>query len=177
MIKVLVAIGLAMAAFALARSPAQAQMISLSPSGPALGSTIRGSAATTFSISTSGVVTRSSGDAIRMSNTAVSTPTVSFNCGLLNLGQLCALRSVRVTIAPASAGAPASISRFRIASLSGTTYVSGSPPSEGATLVFDLNPLGLLSTVTFKLGMDILLTANAASGPATFSYTVTVVFI
>lgn len=157
---------------------AHAQMISLSPqAAPALGSTIRGSAATTFSISPTGAVTRTSGNAIRMTSAGVTAPSVNFNCGLLNLSQLCLLRPVRVTIAPASAGGPATISRFRISSLSGTTYVSGSPPAEASVLVFDLKPLGLLSTVSFKLGMDVLLAANADPGPSSYSYTVTAVFL
>lgn len=157
---------------------AQAQMISLSPqTAPALGSTIRGSAATTFSISTTGAVSRTSGNAIRMTSAGVTAPSVNFNCGLLNLSQLCLLRPVRVTIAPSSAGGPATISRFRISSLSGTTYVAGSPPAEASVLVFDLKPLGLLSTVSFKLGMDVLLAANADPGPSSYSYTVTAVFL
>lgn len=157
---------------------AHAQMISMSPQpAPALGTTIRGSTATTFSISTTGTVTQTSGNAIRMTSAGVTAPTVTFNCGLLNLGQVCVLRKVRVTIAPASAGGPSSITLFRISNLSGTTYVSGSAPAPAAVLVFDLNPLGLISNVTFKLGMDVLLAANAQSGAWTHSYTVTVDFL
>jgi hypothetical protein len=171
-------IAIALAFGLLSASGAQAQMISLSPQhGPALGKTIRGSTATTFSITTMGVVTRTSGDAIRMTSSGVSAPTVNFNCGLLNLGQLCALRPVRVTIAPASSGGPATISKLRISSLSGTTYRSGSAPVEAPVLVFELNPLGLLSTVSFKLGMDVVLSGGAQSGDWTYSYSVTVEFI
>lgn len=158
-------------------SSAAAQMISLSPQpGPVLGATIRGSTPTTFSITTTGVVLRTSGDAIRMSNGTVTTPTVSFNCTLLNFPELCLLRPVRVTITPASAEGAATISRLRISNLSGTTYRSGTAPPEALVLVFDLNPL-LLSTVSFKLGMDIQLQAGAASGNETYSYTVSVTFI
>ena len=174
------ALALLIAGFAaglLLPTDARAQMISLSPqAGPALGTTIRGSTATTFSISTSGVVSRTSGDAIRLSNGMVSAPTVSFNCGLLNLAELCLLRPVRVTISPASAGGTATISRLSISNLSGTTYRSGSAPAEAAVLVFDLNPL-LLSTVSFRLGMDVVLEAGAQTGHATYAYTVTVSFI
>lgn len=157
---------------------AEAQMITYSPaSGPALGRTVRGSSATTFTISTAGVVSRASGDAIRMSNTSVSAPTVNFSCGFLNLSQLCLTRTARVTIAPAGGTGPASITRFRISNLSGTTYRSGSAPAEAGVLVFDLNPLGLFGTVSFKLGMDVLLAAGAATGTATYSYTVSVEFV
>ncbi len=157
---------------------AHAQMISYSPaSGPVLGRTVRGSSATTFSISTSGAVTRASGDAIRLSSASVTAPTVNFNCGLLNLSQLCLTRPVRVTIAPAGGSGQASITRFRISNLSGTTYRSGSAPPEASVLVFELNPLGLVGTVSFKLGMDVLLVAGAASGNGTYSYTVSVEFV
>jgi len=156
---------------------ATAQMVSLSPqAGPALGTVIRGSTATTFSMTTAGVVSRTSGDAIRMSSGMVAVPTVSFNCGLLNLAELCLLRPVRVTISPSSAGGAATISRFRISNLSGTTYRSGSAPQDASILVFDLNPL-LLSTVTFKLGLDVLVEAGAQTGNAAYSYTVSVTFI
>jgi hypothetical protein len=158
-------------------STARAQMVTLSPqAGPSLGTTIRGSSATTFSISTTGMVSRSSGDAIRMTSAMVTPPTVTFNCGLLNLNELCLLRPVRVTISPASAGGTATLSRFRIGSLSGTTYRTGSAPAEAPVLVFELNPL-LLSTVSFKLGMDVLVAANAPTGVAAYAYTVTVEFI
>lgn len=168
----------ALAFFALIRTAdAHAQMITLSPqAGPALGTTIRGSTATTFSITTTGIVSRTSGDALRMSNGMVTAPTVNFNCGLLNLGELCLLRPVRVTIAPASAGGASTITRFRISNLSGTTYRSGSAPQDAAVLVFELNPL-LLSTVSFKLGMDVQVAADAPSGNSTYAYTVSVTFI
>jgi len=146
------------------RSPATA---------PNLGTTIRGTTATTFSISTSGVVTRTSGDAIRLTSGSVTTPTLSVNCGLLNLSGLCALRYVRVTIMPVGSGS-ATITRLRVGSLSGATYRSGSAPAEGSTLTFDLNPLGLLSTATFHLGMDVTLAANAPTGTYGFDYLVTV---
>ena len=43
--------------------------------------------------------------------------------------------------------------------------------------MFDLNPLGLLSTVSFKLGMDVLLSAGASSGNWNYAYTISVEFI
>lgn len=163
------------AAFAalLLASEAHAQITVSPQTSPALGTTIRGSSATTFSISTSGTVTRLSGNAIRLSTSSVTAPTVSISCGLLNLGGLCALRPMRITIASA-ATAPLSITKFRVANLSGTTWRTGSAPAEAQVLVFELNAMGLLSTVSFSLGMDVLLAAGAASGAQTFPYTVTV---
>lgn len=157
---------------------AEAQAITLAPAnGPALGTTIRGGSATTFSISAAGVVTRTSGDAIRLSNQAVTAPTVGFNCGLLNLAHLCLARPVRVTIAPVVSAGPASIQRFRISNLRGTRFRLGSAPAESSVLVFDLDPLGLLGDISFRLGMDVLLAAGSASGNWTYAYTVSIEFI
>ena len=159
---------------ALALATTARAQVNIAPShSPTLGTTIRGSSATTFSISTSGSVTRLSGNAIRLSNGPVTAPTVSFNCGLLNLGGLCALRPIRVTIASAAA-APMSITKFRISNMTGTTYRTGSAPAEASVLVFELNAIGLLSTVSFNLGMDVVLAGGASSGVQNFPYTVTI---
>lgn len=161
------------ATFFLAANVAQAQ-VSRSPAvAPALGTTIRGTSATVFSISTAGAVTRTSGNAIRLSSSSVTPPTITINCGLLNLIGLCALRYMRVTITPVAAS-PASITKFRVGSLTGSGYRTGSAPAEAATLTFDLNPLGLFGTATFVLGMDVTLAANAATGSYTYDYIVTV---
>lgn len=162
-----------------APTAAHAQLqVSRSPAtSPTLGTTIRGSSTTTFSISTAGGVTRTSGNAIRLSSGSVTAPTVTISCGLLNISSLCALRYVRVTITPVTGTGPAQISRLRVGALSGASYRSGSAPVEGGSLTFDLNPMGLLGTATFKLGMDVQLSANAASGVYTYDYLVTVHFV
>lgn len=152
---------------------AQATVTRSPATAPTLGVTIRGTTPTTFSISSTGAVTRTSGNAIRLTGGSVTTPTLSVNCGLLNLSGLCALRYVRVTITPVGTGF-ATITRFRIGTLHGATYRSGTAPPDGATLTFDINPLGLLSTATFQLGMDVTLAANAPSGTYGFDYVVTV---
>ncbi|MES2033831.1 MAG: hypothetical protein V4466_06625 [Pseudomonadota bacterium] len=151
-----------------------AAQVSLAPKpSPVLGTTIRGTSPTTFRITTSGIVTRLSGDAIRLSNSVITTPTVSFNCGLLNLGGLCALRALRVTLSPMP-GSAAAISRFRVSNLSGATYRTGSAPAEAQVLVFELNALGLLSTASFVVGMDVVLDAGATPGAHGFPFTVMV---
>lgn len=169
---------LAFVSVLLAGTPAlaQLQVTRSSATAPALGTTIRGSTTTTFTISTTGAVSRASGNAIRLSNASVTTPTVTISCGLLNLNSLCALRYVRVTITPSGGSGVAHISRFRIGSLSGASYRS-SAPVDASSLVFDLNPLGLFGTATFKLGMDVELNAGAASGSQTFDYLVHVEFV
>jgi hypothetical protein len=162
-----------------APTAAHAQLqVSRSPAtAPTLGTTIRGTSATTFSITTAGAVTRTSGNAIRLSSASVTTPTITVSCGLLNISSLCAVRYVRVTITPVTGTGPAQVSRLRVGSLSGATYRSGSAPADGGSITFDLNPLGLLGTATFKLGMDVQLAANAASGAYTYDYLVTVQFV
>ena len=163
----LVGAGQAQANPTVTRSPATA---------PTLGTVIRGSSATTFSVTAAGAVTRTSGDAIRLTSSSVTTPTITINCGLLNLSGLFALRYVRVTITPVTGTGPATITRLRVASLTGGAYRTGSAPAAASTLTFDLNPLGLLTTATFKLGMDVQLAANATSGNQTFDYLITVQF-
>lgn len=151
-----------------ARSPAVA---------PTLGTTIRGSSTTTFSISTAGAVTRLSGDAIRLSSASVTAPTININCGLLNLNSLCALRYMRVTITPVAPSGSASITKFRVGSMTGATYRTGSAPAEASTMVFDLNPIGILTSVNIKLGMDVQLSPGGSTGAQTFDYMVTVQFV
>lgn len=157
------AAGAAQAEVAVSHSPATA---------PILGNVVRGTSATTFSVDTSGTVTRTSGDAIRLSNASVSTPTVTITCGLLNLPNLCLLRQIRVTVQPSGTTGQVTISKLRVGSLSGATYASGAP-AESSSLSFDLNPLGLLGSATFKLGMDMLVPANTTTTINDVSYTVT----
>jgi len=158
-------------------TPAAAQLsVSRSPGGtaPVIGTVVRGSAATTFSISTTGVVTRTSGNAIRLSTASVTPPTISINCGLSLLN--CPGRDVRVVITASGASDDGSITRFRIGTLSGGNYRNAAP-AEGASLTFDLRPIGSGRSVTFPLGMDVLLAAGADSGTDTFTYTVTATFL
>lgn len=150
--------------------------ISRSPStAPVLGQTIRGMSTTTYSISTSGGVTRVSGDAIRLTNASVTTPTITITCGFLNLS-FCSVRNLRVTITPVVDDGPY-ITRLRVGSLSGTTYRTGSAPSDAASLTFDLNPIGIFGSASFRLGMDVVLPANSPSGVQTFDYVVTVTLL
>lgn len=157
-------------------TPAAAQLsVSRSPGGtaPVVGTVVRGSAATTFSISTAGVVTRTSGNAIRLSSASVTPPTVSINCGLSLM--TCQTRDVRVTITASGASDDGRLSSFRIGTLTGGSY-RGSAPADGPSLTFDLRPIGANRSVTFPLGMDVLLAAGADSGTDTFTYTVTATF-
>ncbi len=59
--------------------------------------------------------------------------------------------------------------------LTGATYRT-SAPANGASLTFDLRPIGSGRSASFPLGMDVLLTAGADSTADTFTYTVTATF-
>lgn len=136
---------------------------------PVLGTVIRGSSASTYSISVSGLVTRLLGNAIRLSNASVTAPTITLSCGWT---YDCRYRTVRVTIAPAGGSGSATIVKLRRGSVSGYA-VPVSSVSEGRTLTFDLPPIGPYRQVSFPVGMDVQLAAGAGAGVHTFSYTVT----
>ena len=165
----------AFAGVAVVAAPAQAQVsVTRSPNAtnPALGRVVRGSTATTFSISTAGAVTKT-GNAIRMNGTAAVTgTTVTINCGLLNLA--CAGRTLRVTIQATGGSGSATLTKFRVGSLSGTNYTTGAAPAEASSLTFDLNGIGLLGSCSFALGMDVLVPVGATTGNGTYTYNITV---
>lgn len=173
MIRLTLRLVVTLGAFALAL-PAFAQVaVSRTPAtAPVLGTVVRGSAATTFTISTAGVVARASGNAIRLSSASVTPPTVTVSCGV---GINCTTRDIRVTITATGASDDASITLFRIGTLTGGTYRT-SAPADGASLTFDLRPLGASRSASFPLGMNILLAAASDSGTDTFTYTVTATF-
>jgi hypothetical protein len=134
---------------------------------PILGSVLAGSAATTFSVSNSGVVTQS-GNAIRMTSAPVTVPTYTVTCtGSL----LCVTNTMRITVAVAGASGPATITALRVGNMTTGLYLLGIPPLPSSSMFFDLLPLA--APITFTLGMDVLLPASAPAGTDTFTYTVT----
>jgi hypothetical protein len=159
-------------------APAHAQIaISRSPTtAPVLGAIVRDSGASTFAVSTGGTVTRTSGNAIRLSSASVTPPTITLSCGFLNLENLCALRQIRVTV-QAVANSNAKITQFHVGSLTGNVLYAGATPPAAPSLSFDLTPLGLLGTGSFTLGMDIWISGGLASGQYAFDYIVTATFI
>lgn len=177
MIRTIARIALMLTLIVLA-TPARAQVVTTrSPAvAPALGQVLRGSTTTQFSISPAGVVTRLSGDAIRLSSANVTAPTVTITCGLLNLDQLCALRRMRVTITASGHSADASIVRFKVANLSGGLFYL-TPPVDAPVIIFDLYPIGVLGSVNFNLGMVVELAPGTTTGLETFNYTVQAVLL
>ena len=169
---------LALAAFAAltAAADAAAAQVAVSRSSgiaPELGRALAGTSATTFSISTTGVVTRTSGDAIRLTTGSVRAPTITFTCGPKPATNDCASSNIRISIIPVSNSGAASITKFRVSSLSNASFVAGSAPAEATFLTFDVRPLGT-RTGSFNLGMDVRVVAGAAGGFDTYDYLVVV---
>jgi len=175
MIRNLLAIAAFMLSLTWAGSAAAQLSVQRSPTAinPALGQVIRGTSATTFAIATDGTVTRTSGDAIRLSSAPVTPITITIIC---QLDVLCNLRHVRVTVTITGSTGVAEISNLRISSPYGLLYYIA-PPSSGSTITFDAYPLGLNLGATFKLGMDVLVPASGPTGYGTYSYTVTAVLL
>jgi hypothetical protein len=167
MIRSLLAPGLALVC--LAATPAAAQVsISNSPATSPEMTVMRGSTATTFSISTAGLVTRVSGDAIQVSSSSVTLPTITLTCLVNN----CKGDEFRVTVTATGSSGDSRITRFRIGTLRGGRYRSA-VPVEAASLTFDLRMEDRRSPMSFTLGMDVLLAGAADGGTQTFTFTVT----
>lgn len=171
------AMALALGLLAAPHEAAAQLQISHSPStAPDLGRMVRGSGATSFTISTNGAVTRTSGDGIRVDSGSATPPTITISCGFLNLSNLCALRRVRVTVQPIP-NSDAQITRFTVNSLTGNLLWATQAPQPASSLTFDMLPLGLLGTGSFTLGMDVWTSGALAGGQYSFGYSVTVAFI
>ncbi|CAN5127476.1 hypothetical protein BH09PSE1_BH09PSE1_26610 [soil metagenome] len=153
-------------------APAMAQVtVQRTPSSvtPALGEVIRGSTPTTFSISTAGVVTRTSGDAIRVTTGNVTPPSIVILC---QLDVLCNLRNMRVTVHITGSSGIASITNLRVSSTYGLLYYIA-PPTSGSSITFESYPIGLNLGATFAIGMDVLVPPTGPTGYGTYTYTVT----
>jgi hypothetical protein len=167
MIRSLLALGLALLCLAATPAAAQISILRSPVTSPVIGIVMNGSTATTFSVSTAGVVSRVSGDAIRVSSSSVTPPTITLNCL-----SSCKNDEYRITVTATGASGDSRITRFRIGTLRGGRYRSA-VPAEAASLTFDVRIEDRGTPLTFILGMDILLAAAANSGTQTFTFTVT----
>jgi hypothetical protein len=174
-IRTLIAVMAFMLGLSWAGSAAAQLTVQRSPAAvnPALGQVIRGTSDSTFSIATDGTVTRTSGNAIRLSSASVTPTTITVIC---QLDVLCNLRHVRVTVTITGSNGVAEISNLRISSPVGLVYAIA-PASSGTTITFDAYPLGLNLGATFKLGMDVLVPSSGPTGYGAFTYTVTAVIL
>jgi hypothetical protein len=121
MIRMLLAVMAFMLGLSWAGSAAAQLTVQRSPTSinPALGQVIRGTAATTFSIDTDGTVSRTSGNAIRLSSAPTTPITITVIC---QLDVLCNVRHVRVTVTITGSTGIADISNLRISSPYGLLY-------------------------------------------------------
>lgn len=140
---------------------------------PAIGRVADATTDTVFLVNAAtGAVTRVSGNAVRLTTAATTSPTITIGCGNF---AVCNTADVRVRITAGTAvGGRASIASFSVANLTDTTYNSGAAPAEAASLDFQLNPIGANDTDTFKLGLRIRAPTAGATGATTLPYTVTV---
>lgn len=147
---------------AAARSPATA---------PALGRVVAGTSTTVFSVAIDGSVSRASGNAVRLTAGATTSPTITISCA----GVACALQDIRVTVTASGSTGAASISRFRVGTLTGGTYRT-SAPAEAGSLTLVLRPIGVGGSASFPLGMDVTVSPGS-TGNSSYTYTVTAVLI
>ena len=156
---------------AISAKPAAAQLtVARSPAAPApaLGRVVGGTAATTFEVNAStGAVTRlAGGNAVRVSTTSVTAPTITISCGTGS----CATTRVRVTVSAVASSGP-SISQFTVTDLTGTTF-DGGAPAPGSSLAFRLQPIGKNRSASFRVGLRVTVPSSPSSGSYTFGYTV-----
>lgn len=139
---------------------------------PALGRVVRGTSTSVFTINAStGAVTRTSGNAVRITTATPVTPTVTIRC--TSLGTNCGSGSRRYTVtvqAATSAGPGVSVTNLTISTPSGATVISGPTYSSG-TLTF---VVGGFSTLSFKIGMSLQLPASGSTGVGTVPLTVNI---
>lgn len=162
----------------LAAGPAAAQTVTaaVSPNSnaPALGTVVRGTSASTFVVAAGTGTITSTGNAIRLTGGAVTSPQITIVCKS-NCAGNAASRTVTVTIT-AGVAAPnvASITNFTRSAVSGTglnvsSTTSGSPLT--FTITFPTMGSGDKSA-TFNLGLTISVPSSGATGSAGIPFTV-----
>ncbi|MBC6981958.1 hypothetical protein [Caulobacter sp. 17J80-11] len=153
----------------------QALPVSASPSAeaPSLGKVMTGPSSSVFAISSSGAVTRTSGTAVRITNTGTSVPTVTVTCNIQS-GNTCSTGTVRIVVTAASTSR-ASITSFTASGLKcdgatcqSITGTTGPAPS----LDFSVRAPGKQKAVTFTLPMEVTIAATPTTGNAVYRYNV-----
>jgi hypothetical protein len=140
---------------------------------PGLGRVVRGTSASVFTINAStGAVTRTSGNAARITSSTPVTPTVTIRC--TNAGTNCTAGGRRYTVtvqAGSAAGAGASVTNLTITTPSGATVVGG-PTYASGTLTFVVSGF---STLSIRIGMSLQVPASGSTGVGTVPFTVNVI--
>ena len=165
-----IAVGAALASVA---GPSQAYNLGVPAVATiALGTFVAGPTASVFNVAAStGVVTRTSGTAIRLTSGDVATPTVTITCGAGGVGTCNRTFTVQIVDGSTVSGRPTTIKTFNVSTLSGGAGVTFSPSAPPAAGPMTFSIVGTVNTftVTFKLGIKASFNASATTGNTDWS--------
>ena len=122
-----------------------------------------------------GVVTRVSGTAIRLTATNATVPTVTISC--TQMPSNCKKTyTVTITNGTTTQGRSTTIPTFNVSNLTAPSGVTFSPaaPAAGAPLVFSIVSTNNNFSVSFKLAFDATFNSSAVTGSTAWTYTVAV---
>ena len=142
-----------------------------------LGTIVADSSVLVFSVNAaSGMVTRISGTAIRLTSGTVTTPTVTITCATGGGGGNCKRTFVVQILAGSTvSGRPTTITSLNVSNLSGAGVTfSPSSPTPGVPLTFDIVSSVNKFTVTFQVGLNASFNASATTGNTDWTYVVSV---
>ncbi|HEY5105759.1 MAG TPA: hypothetical protein VII73_03180 [Caulobacteraceae bacterium] len=141
-----------------------------------LGKIVADSTVSVFNVNaSSGLVTKISGTAIRLTSGSVTTPTITIKCA--SSGTNCNRTfTVQILAGSTLSGRPTTITSFNVANLSGGAGVTFSPsaPPAAAPMTFSIVSTVTTFTVTFKVGLKARFNASATTGNTDWTYTVSV---
>lgn len=154
-------------------SPCLAQTISPT-TALVLGNVAEGSVATTFTVDSAGTVTRSpnnSTGATRVLATAAPTPTITINCPAPTAQ--CDKKPIQVRIASTSSSARLTLLQWLPGSFTYSGCAQTVAPSGSTVVTFTVQCTSSSSTMTFKLGHSMTVSASGTTGNADLSYRIT----
>lgn len=156
---------------------AQAETLSVSaPAALGVGKVVADSSVSRFHVdAATGVVTRVSGTAIRLTVTDAAVPTVTISCSAPP-GNCRKTYTVTITNGTTTSGRSTSIASFNVSNLSTQAGVTFSPaaPSPAAPLVFSIVSTNNTFTASFKLAFDATFNSSAITGSTVWTYSVAV---
>jgi hypothetical protein len=172
--KILLGCGLALV---LGAGASHAENLSISAI-PALGigKVVADSSVSSFHVdAATGVVTRVSGTAIRLTATNATVPTVTITCSAPP-GNCKKTYTVTITNGTTATGRSTAIPTFNISNLSTQAGVTFSPaaPGPAAPLVFSIISTNSTFTASFKLAFDATFNSSAVTGSTVWTYSVVV---
>ena len=122
-----------------------------------------------------GVVTRVSGTAIRLTATNAAVPTVSISC-TMSPGNCKKIYTVTITNGTTTQGRSTTIPTFNVSNLTTQAGVTFSPaaPTAAAPLVFSIVSTSNNFSVSFKLAFDATFNSSGVTGSTAWTYSVVV---